>query len=274
LGIRENKNESANRAVKILFLGQCLQTGYEGVDRYSTFPNLAAEILRRQFPTVRFRFDIKHLYHLIGLKAILKHRLMLSQPDIAVISLPAMFAATSWRVNVVYEIAPEVVDTARSFMQKIEAKVSRSSQVKAETLIDRVFAIRPPIALDQYERLIQEAVAYCKRTSSCRVILMGPGRFNEDTCENYVNHSPEVWSGVNHMVRRSGERLNVPVINAQEALGGHGGEVFKLRNHRFSLYGHEVVAREVASVLSAQVAAVGGTEGLRDHLQSKRGVEK
>jgi hypothetical protein len=254
-------NNRAGRDVKILFLGQCLLTGYEGVDPHSTFPNLAADMLRGQFPTVRFRFDTKYLYHPVGLKAILKHRLKLSRPDIAVINLPAMFATTSWRVNLVYEIAPEIVDTARSFMQQVEAKITRASQIRADTWIDKTFAIRPPIALDHYQRLIEEAVDYCQRTSSCRVVLMGPGRFNEDTGENYVNHTPEVWSSVNHMILRSGDRLNVPVINAQEALGGHGGEVFKLRNHRFSPYGHEVVAREVASVLANEVTSIAGTEG-------------
>ena len=179
-------------------------------------------MLRTRFPTVKFRFGIKHLYHLSGLKAILKHRLMMAQPDIAVISLPAMFAATSWRVNLVYEMAPEIVDTARSFMQMVEAKISGTR--KAETLIDKAVSIRPPITLGEYERLIDEAVEHCPRTSSCRVVLMGPGRFNEDSAESYTNHSPEVWSSVNRMVLRSGQRLDVPVIDAQEALGGYGGE--------------------------------------------------
>jgi hypothetical protein len=225
-------------------------------------------MLRARFPAVRFRFGLKHLYHVSGLKAILKHRLILTQPDIAVISLPAMFVATSCRMNLVYEIAPEVVDTARSFMQKVEAKISGTR--KAETLIDKAVSVRPPITLDEYERLIAEAVEHCKRTSSCRVVLMGPGRFNEDSAESYANHSPEVWASVNRMVLRSGQRLNVPVINTQETLGGYGGEVFKARNHRFSVYGHEIVAREVASVLATQVSALQRPNPLANELSLRR----
>lgn len=110
-------------AIKVLFLGQCLQYGYEGVNSYATFPNLAASILRAQFPDLRFEFDLRYLYHPIGLKAILRHLLSATRPNIAVISLPAMFAATCWRVNLVYQIARELVDTAWTFMRKIEAKV-------------------------------------------------------------------------------------------------------------------------------------------------------
>jgi hypothetical protein len=56
------------------------------------------------------------------------------------------------------------------------------------------------------------------------------------------------------MVLRDGKRLDVDVINAQEALAGHGGEVFIPCNHRWSEYGHEVIAREVEAALATQVA--------------------
>jgi len=207
-----------------------------------------------RFPRLCFNFDFKYLYHPTGLKAILKHRLQVSRPDIALINLPAMYAARSWRVNLVYEMAPEVVDTARSFMQVVEGKIRGDNEQLQTTMLDRLFKVRRPIAIDEYERLVEDAVETCKKTSACRLVLMGPGRFNEDTIEDYQVHSPELWANVNQMVLSVGERLGVPVINVQEALSEFGGEVFTPSNHRWSAYGHEIIAREVESVLSGQIS--------------------
>jgi hypothetical protein len=244
--------------LKVLFLGQCLQYGYENVSRSATFADLAASMLRVRFPGLTFKFDFKFLYHPTGLKAILKHRLLLSRPDVALINLPAMYAARAWRVNLVYEKAPELVDTARSFMQTIEAKMRGRNDRQQATMLDKAFAVRRPISICDYERLIHDAVDDGKRVSQCRIVLMGPGRFNEDSIEDYAVHSPELWASVNQMVLRVGKRLGVPVINAQEALEEYGGEVFMPRNHRWSEYGHEVIAREVESALALQVAAIRG----------------
>lgn len=236
----------ANR-VRILFLGQCLNYGYEGVERSDAFPAVAASLLKVRFPTVKFDFDYKYFHHPRGLRALLKHRLMATQPDLAVISIPAMFAATHWRVSLIYQIAPELVDTARSFLQRLGGN--------HETIVDRMFARHAPLALDEYEKLIEDGVRFCRQASRCRPVLMGPGRFNDDTIENYAVHSPELWSAVNQMVEGLGDRLNVPVISAQEALEGHGGEIFIPNNHRWSKWGHEVVAREVESVLARELTS-------------------
>jgi hypothetical protein len=246
---------SASNRFKILFLGQCLQYGYDGLKRYEAFPNHAAMILKAQFPALRLKFDLKYLYHPTGLKATLKHRLLLTKPDIALISLPAMFAATSWRVNMIYQFAPEIVDTARSFRRRIEARAKGASAHFATVgkVFDNAFALQPPLRLDEYERLIEEALVYCGQISACRLVLMGPGRFNEDTREDYAIHNPELWSSVNQMVLRLGHRRNVPVVNTQEMLTNHGGEVFITNNHRFSRVGHELVGREVANVLASQL---------------------
>jgi hypothetical protein len=126
--------------------------------------------------------------------------------------------------------------------------------VAAGKLLDKAFTVQPPIGLDEYERLIEEALVYCDRTTSCRLVLVGPGRFNEDTNEDYAIHNSELWSSVNSMILRVGARRNVPVVNAQESLAEHGGEVFIANNHRFSQLGHEVVGREVANVLASQLA--------------------
>jgi hypothetical protein len=62
-----------------------------------------------------------------------------------------------------------------------------------------------------------------------------------------------LWSSVNQMILRVAQRRGLPVINAQEALSEHGGEVFITSNHRYSRVGHEVVGREVARVLAPEI---------------------
>ncbi len=252
--VTSSNGTTRSGSIKVLFLGQCLQYGYANVRKSATFAELAASMLRVRFPGLSFKFDFKYLYHPSGLKNILKHRLLRSRPDVALINLPALYAATAWRVNLVYEMAPELVDTARSFMQTIEAKIRGSNEPQQATMLDKAFAIRRPISIDEYEGLVREAVEDCKRASSCRIVLMGPGRFNEDSVEDYAVHSPELWSSVNQMVLRVGKSLDLAVINAQEALAEYGGEVFTPNNHRWSEYGHEVIAREVESALASHVA--------------------
>jgi hypothetical protein len=175
-------------------------------------------MLHTRFPALGFKFDYKFLYHPSGLMAILKHRVLLSRPDVVIINLPAMYAARAWRVNLVYEKAPELVDTARSFMQKIEAKVKGSSGQQASTMLDGLLATRQPIRIEEYERVVQESLLECRRLSSCGIVLIGPGRFNEDTIEEYALHSPELWSAVNQMVLRIGKRLNVAAVNDASTL--------------------------------------------------------
>jgi hypothetical protein len=253
-----NGSFASRPAVKVLLLGQCLQYGYDGVSSEATFPRVAAGILRREFPAIDFRFDFKHLYHPIGLKAILHHRLRVTKPDIALINLAAMFAARPWRVNAIYELAPELVDTARAFARRIEAAIRRESVLSrpAETKIDKIFTWHPPLALDEYERLVRDAVEFAKQISPCRLVLIGPGSFNEDTIEQYPIHNPQLWSTVNEMIGRVARTTGAEFLNVQGVLSQHGGEVFIRANHRFSILGHEHVARELSSSIGALIPQI------------------
>jgi len=257
---------SKRSQIKLLFAGNCHQTGYEGVPQSATFPVLARRMLSARFPSLSFKFETKNLHDPRGLKPLLRARLMLSSPDIVVIMLPAVFAATGRRVNLIHQMAPEVLSTAHSLMWKIGSKLKGTSGgVAARNLLDRSSAWLqldrlstwfPPVTLDEYERLIEDGIEYCRRTAACCVVLMGPGGFNEDTKQHYSIHSPELWSSVNQMVLRVGQQLSVPVINAHDAQAGGGGEVYLPNNHRWSRYGHEIVAREVECVLAANITAL------------------
>jgi hypothetical protein len=249
-----------SKRVRILFLGQCLQYGYQDVDEASTFVSLAAAGLSARYPGLRVELDRKHLYHPKGLRAILRHRLRFRRPDIVVISVVGTFAAAPTRVNMIYELAPEIVDTARSFLQKIEAK--RGADVSPHTSLDGFIAWHPPLGLEEYERLVREGVDLCK-ADGCRAVLLGPGRFNEDTTDNTPGLTPDLWVRVNALVHRLARSADVPAVDVWSALSEHGGEVFLPNNIRWSRAGHRVVAGEVERVLAAEIAALYSPRAIR-----------
>jgi hypothetical protein len=261
---------SSAKKIKILFLGQCLQSGYEGVPMEATYPSLAQAALSVRFPQVNFALQLGMFFHPKGLKSLLRYRLAVFNPDIVVITALATFTATPWRTGLIYEMAPEVVITARTFIQTIDAKLrsgAKFGKLLNKTLEQthslRPHVTHPPLQLSEYESLLEDGIRQCRRKASRRVVLLGPGGFNEDTDTKLALQSPELWSAVNQMVIRLGQRLEVPVVNAQDALHEHSGEVYLAREHKFSLSGQIVVAREVEAVLADQVAALLSNQDVR-----------
>lgn len=244
------------KAVDVLLLGQCLQYGYPGVDDSETFPHLAKQTLGRRFPHLTFNFNLKYLYHPLGLKPILAHRLMMSNPDFVIISVSAIFVASSWRVGYIYEIAPEVLDTARSFMQKVEARIKRESFRSSKTALDNLFTRRAPLSIEEYKNYLREGIETCRNANVRSVVLMGPSHFDEDTHEGYPLESPEVWLSVNRMVLALGEEMKVPVIDTQGLLLDCGRETLLPYSIKYSRFGHTMVALEVDRVLGAMVASL------------------
>jgi hypothetical protein len=180
-------------------------------------------------------------------------------PDVVVITALATYTATNWTSSILYEIAPDILIPARSFLERLDSKFKRGPMFG--TLLNKTKGLRPqvvhpPLQLDEYERLLEDGINQCRRTNPCCVVLMGPGGFNEDTKNDFKLQSPKLWSSVNQMVLRLGKRVDVAVINTQEALHEFGGEVYLYNDHRFSLLGQAVVAREVEAVLAAQVIAL------------------
>jgi len=254
--VQETAVRSQGGKIKILFLGQCLNYGYEGVDKSSTFVSLAISNLAARFPHLKLQLDRKHLYHPRGLKSILKHRLLLAPPDIAVISVSGIFTAKHTRVNTIYEMAPEVMDTVRSFVQKIEARRNKTAPyVNPEISLDRFSTLHPPLPLDEYERIVKEGVEICQ-ARECRVVLVGPGRFNEDTVERYAIPDPGLWPSVNRMVLKLSKSMNVSAVDTVGLLSEHSGEVFLPQNIRWSEFGHRLVAGEVERALASQIISL------------------
>ena len=135
------------------------------------FPTLSL-VLRTRFPGLDFKFDQKYLYHPRGLKAILKHRLRFSPPNVAVISVPAMYAARSWRGKHGLRNGSGSRGHARAFLQKIEQQSPAAipGHPGRPPSCDGRARSTGPFRLMRYERLLQEALEYCRQTSACRLV--------------------------------------------------------------------------------------------------------
>ncbi len=245
-------NQQSNK-IKILFLGQCIAAGYN-VGVSNAYPVLTMAMLSTRFPTLNFEIDFRPMLHPSGLKSLLKASLFLN-PDIIFLSLPAIFAATPFRVNSLYLLSPEIMNVARSFVQKLETAVRTDSRFakllnKKSALMPTV--VRPAVGVNDYERLIEDAVTSFQTLSDCRIVLMGPGGFNEDTKDG-DELSPELFKSINEMIINLGIRLGVLVMNANDMMAEQDGSVFLRDNQRWSDDGHKIMAQELTSVLAAEI---------------------
>jgi len=247
---------NSRNSFKILVLGQCI-AGSVGIDEKASYPELTRRFLSLRFPSLSFQVSVAPLLHPTGLQSLINSCLS-SQPDVILISLPAIFASIPYHANHIYLQAPEVMQVARRFVRLVESKIRGDSALAK--LFSKRSALMPtsviaPLSVNEYERLVAEAIVSCQSASDCRLILLGPGGFNEDT-EIPDLKSPELCSEVNRMILRVGEKFGIPVINAHDWAAGQGGKVFQRGNHRWNETTHEMMAREIESVIAAQLRAL------------------
>jgi hypothetical protein len=244
-------SKQGRRAIRILFLGQCTATGY-GVTIPRSYPQLVRQSLAARFPSMRFEVEVRPLLHPRALASLVKS---IQKPDLLFMSLPGMYASIPFRVNLLYLHAPGVMMMARSFLSRIESRIrsdSRLSRVFARKSALQPTTVLPALSLDQYEQCVSEAVELCQQPGGCRVILMGPGGFNEYSEDGNLE-SPELASAVNNMLLRVARLKNVPFINAYELADEYSGDIYLPQTHRWGLKGHEVMAREIEHVLAAEL---------------------
>jgi len=186
-------------------------------------------------------------------------------PDLLFISLPGMYASIPFRVNLLYLQAPGVMMMARSFLSRIESRIKSDS--KLSRLLARKSALQPTtvlpaLSVEKYEQCVSEAVDLCQQPGGCRVILMGPGGFNEYSEDGNLD-SPELASSVNQMLLRGAAEKGVPFVNAYELADDHTTDIYLPETHRWGLLGHEVMAREIEHVLASEIIAAGVFESHR-----------
>jgi len=162
-------------------------------------------------------------------------------------------------VNLLYLQAPGVMMMARSFLSRIESKIkadSRLSRLFARKSVLQPTTILPALSVDNYEQCVSEAVDLCQQPGGCRVILMGPGGFNEYSEDGNLE-SPELASAVNRMLLKVAAEKGVPFVNAYELADDHTVDIYLPETHRWGLLGHEIMAREIEQVLASEIAASG-----------------
>jgi hypothetical protein len=249
-------NDTLLNAVRIQFLGQCIALGRDGIGSERAYPYLVRQALGDRFPQTTFKIHVTQLAHPRGLKALLRARVVLFRPDIVVVSLPAYFTSIPTRVDLLTHLAPELMVTARSFLQKVDARTGRNG--KLEQLAKRTArptAFYQPLDLEEYERLAADALRHCMNTSTCRIVLVGPGGFNEYS-EAGTLKSPADHEAVNEMVIRLGHKLGLPVVDVSGLIGQYDSSVFLPASHAWSLRGQQLASSEIASVLALQVSAL------------------
>jgi hypothetical protein len=240
--------------VKIYFLGQCIAAGFS-VGEANAYPTITRALLESRFPNLDFDIEFKPLLHPTGLKPLLKASLA-GKPDIIFLSLPAIFATTAFRVNSLYLLYPDMMNLARGFIRKIESAVRRDSRFaklieKKSVLMPTM--LRPAVKLEDYQRLIEEALLFCRQTSPCRLVMMGPGGFNLDTREKN-ELTPEIFDSLNQIIIEIGKRSGIAVVNANDAMAEQDSRVFLRDNQRWSDEGHQLMAQELTSVLALEIS--------------------
>lgn len=248
--------------IKILFLGQCIATG-AGVRIEHSYPMLIQQQLRLHYPGINFQIVVQPLRHPQGLAALLKTFLR-EQPDLLFLSLPGLFASLPSRVNLLYHQAPDVIPLARAFLQKLQERS------KHDSLLRRLLGVRskwipwkivPPLSLSAYEETVREALVYCQTHSACRVLVMGPGGFNEYS-EDGNQTSPELATALNQMLLRVTQEMKMAFINAHELMAEQTSDVYLTASHRWSEQGHAIVARAMESIIAAEITKAAGAEKL------------
>jgi hypothetical protein len=239
--------------IKLFFLGQCIATGI-GVRPECSYPMLLQQYLRVRYPSLSFPVTVYPLRHPQGLRPLLKVALR-GKPDLVFLSLPGMFASIPSRVNLIYHQAPEVMPLARDLLRKLDARLRQDSAfgrllaTRWQWMPMKIFA---PLSLATYEQTVRDALLYWQRHSSARVLLMGPGGFNEYS-EDGNQTSPELANEINQMFLRLTKELNVTFVNAHELMAEQNSDVYLAASHRWSEQGHALVARELESFIALEL---------------------
>lgn len=250
--------------IRIVILGQCIASGV-GVGENAAYPRLVERMLKTQFPATVFHTSVYPFIHPTGLLPLLKSVLS-ARPDIILLSVPATFASSTWRGNALYLQAPDVMMMARAFLRKIEPGLKRNLRLwrlyERKSLLLPT-SVCPAVTAEEYERLLTEAISYSQQQSSARLVLLGPGGFNEYVSANDGTIStPELGTTINQMVLRVGQRMKLPVINAYDFMADQRTEVYLPENHRWGLEGHQVMSREICAVFASEVRNLTATSSL------------
>lgn len=243
--------------VRILFLGPCNM--FVENQPETAYPEVCVRTLKTRFPQLNIVWDRHRLMHPAGLLPRLRASLGSFQPDIMVVNFAAVYAAVPLRMSMIAMMAPDVLHSARAFLHRVEARLRTDSafarMIRQRSKITPI-KMYQPVKVDEYQRLATEALEFCKENSSCRLVLMGPGGFNEYGQRNCPLYLPDLWAAVNLMVTTLGRRFGLPVANPHDMMESLGSAVYVPDSDLWSAHGHQLVAREVENVVAGQILAL------------------
>lgn len=181
------------RPVTIAFLGQCHASGYSGVPPEATFPQVCRAEVEAQRPEVSVRVVIQEYHHPSELLTAATHVLR-RVPHIVVLEIVGWLAVKGTAAIDLSRLPSGV----RSTYQRVRhfrrvANLAVAKMPRTATLVERVHTnayalatgmLRPLIprlprpTIDEYETLIDAAVANIAATGDVHVVVQGPGAPN------------------------------------------------------------------------------------------------
>lgn len=252
--------------VGIAFVGQCLVHGYPGVPRSATYPEIVRHHLERERPGLRVRVVAEPFYHPAELQRVLERLLRSVQPDLVVIDVAGWLVANGptavdlsrlpWGVRSAYDRVRHL----RSVSYGLAARwpggrgLVMGVQASGRAVVDgplRFLVKRyPRPSLEEYERLLEEAVALVTRQPGCELVLQGPSSFNPaETDPACVPESVVLYRAVNDLARRVAAMHGVTFVDRMSLINSADGDMFLPGSTRLSDRGHQLTGHAVAETL-------------------------
>lgn len=181
------------RPTTIAFLGQCHASGYPGVPPEATFPQVCRDAIEAQRPDTRIRVVIEEYHHPSELLQATT-QVLRTLPRIVVLEIVGWLAVKGVAAVELSRLPKGVRSTyqrVRHFRRVSNLVVARMPRTAA--LVERVETnayalasgvLRPLLprlprpTLDEYEALLDAAVAHIATTPSVHVVIQGPGAPN------------------------------------------------------------------------------------------------
>lgn len=252
--------------VGIAFVGQCLVHGYPGVPRRATYPEIVRHHLERERPGLHVQVVAEPFYHPAELRGVLARLLPSVRPDLVVIDVAGWLVANGptavdlsrlpWGVRNAYDRVRHLRSVSHGLVSNwpLASGLVMRVQASGRALVDGPlrFLVRryPRPSLEEYERLLDEAVTLVTRQPGCELVLQGPSTFNPaETDPACVPESAALYRAVNDLARRLAAARGVTFIDRMSLIDGANGDVFLPGSTRLSGRGHRLTGHAVAEIL-------------------------
>ncbi|HEX7709124.1 MAG TPA: hypothetical protein VF701_21890 [Thermoanaerobaculia bacterium] len=207
--------------VTIAFLGQCHTTGYDGVPPQSTFLEVARRAIAARRPEVTIDYVIESVPHPADFAGALGTALR-SNPSVVVLEIVGWLAVTGARSVDLSRLPPHVRGAyarlrhfrtvARQMVAGFPIVANLVDQVNvtaaqvARSPLGDILPRLPRATIEEYEQLVNEALAPLTERPGISVVIQGPGEMNQSLSWNTSPDVIERYRQVDAMARRIAEK--------------------------------------------------------------------